>query len=162
MSISSIGNSIIDYSRNSSRQIEQQTRQESEEQQTEQAATVQASAQSAASSGAGTSGQLAGTLSEDEDSDQALINKANAGSALTQSELSRLKEADPVLYARAVKAEEAREELRVQMKQNPSEAKQAMRSAVSRNNDEGQELVRKALANEYSSFTSKYDLFEQS
>lgn len=81
---------------------------------------------------------------------------------MTQSELSRLKEADPALYASVVKAEQAREELRNQMKQNPSGAKQAVQSAIAQNNSEGQEVVRKALADEYSNFASKYDQLELS
>ena len=130
---------------------------------------AQAGAQTAAttetSSVAEASKQIAQMLttgeSDDSDtSDQALINKANAGSTLTSSELSRLKTADPALYAQVVKAQQAREELLSQMRQNPSSAKQAALSAMVQNNSEGQEITRKALADEYTNFAAKYDQVE--
>ena len=110
MSVSAIGSTDTDYSLYlSSRQIEQQK--ESAEQQAEQDGTVKQAKQSSASVAPKISG-LSNKTSDDEDSDQALINKAKAGSALTQSEMSRLKEVDPALYARL----QAREELRNQSK----------------------------------------------
>ncbi len=104
--------------------------------------------------------QLESASGDDDDGDQALINKANSGSALTQTELSRLKEADPALYASVVKAAQAREDLRAEMNQNPSGAKRAAQSAIAGNGGEGQEITRKALNAEYASFAAKYDQAE--
>ena len=108
MGINGIGGKDVDYSR-SSRLIEQQK--DGAEQQVKQSATTQQVKKSDASAASKISASSSKT-SDDEDSDQALINKAKAGSALTQSEMSRLKEVDPALYARL----QAREELRNQSK----------------------------------------------
>ncbi|MDR1376888.1 MAG: hypothetical protein LBJ22_05205 [Synergistaceae bacterium] len=48
------------------------------------------------------------TSGSDTSSDQTLINKANSGAELSSSELSTLKEIDPALYARVMKAQKAR------------------------------------------------------
>lgn len=168
MNISGIGSTGIDDTRYASRQEEPET--ESAEQQQE-AVTIQPSpqphpansneAQTAKSAVAAISKELAESLESSGDSDdsgdQALINKANGGSALTKSELSRLKEVDPGLYSRAVKAEKAREELRRQMQANPSGASREARSAIGRNDGEDRQLIRKALMDEYISFAAKYD-----
>ncbi len=184
MGISGVSSNGADYSKYN---IEQQTqKQEVEKLEAEQNTTVQkvaqpqesgakpesgssdqsgSPAQSALSAVSSASGQISQQLtsSEDEDDDeQALINKANSGSVLTASELSRLKEADPALYSRVVKADQAREELRNQMKQNPSGAGQAARTAIAKNNSENQDITRKALSDEYASFASKYDQIELS
>lgn len=172
MNISGVGNTGVDYTRYTSRQVEQEdTQRQAVEQQQERTVTVQQSAQSyAANSGstqtagsavANASAELAESLQSSEDTgNQSLINKANAGSVLTQSELSRLKEVDPGLYSRAVKAEKAREELRLQMKQNPSGASRSAHSAIARNDGENEEVIRKALADEYREFSGKYDQAE--
>jgi hypothetical protein len=98
--------------------------------------------------------------SSDTDTDQALITKANSGRALTESELSKLKQISPAVYARAMKAQKAREELRGQMDQNPSNATQIARAAISQNKPESKEtekLIDSALTAEYQDFISKHD-----
>lgn len=93
--------------------------------------------------------------SDEDDEDQAIINKANSGSELTSSELSRLKDADPALYSSAVKAKQARDELRAQMQQNPSGAERAAQNAIIKNQDDS--VSRQALEDEYLNFSAKYD-----
>ena len=107
MSISAIGSTDAANSLYSSWQIEKQQK-NGTEQQVEQSNTAQQakkSSTSVASKVSGLSNQAQKT-SDDEDSDQALINKAKAGSTLTQSEMTRLKEIDPALYARLQANEE--------------------------------------------------------
>jgi len=113
MSINAIGSMDAANSLNSFQQIEQQQK-DNTELQVEQSNTAQQTENSSAAVASKVSGLSNQTqvTSDDEDSDQALINKAKAGSTLTQSEMSRLKELDPALYARL----QAREELRNQSK----------------------------------------------
>lgn len=114
-----------------------------------------------ASAVASMSAQVAESLESSSDSDDstdsALISKANSGAALTQSELSRLKDLDSALYAQAVKAAKAREELSQQISKNLSAASQSMREAVAKNSGENQEVIRNALNDEYLSYAMKYD-----
>jgi len=109
MSISAIGSTDAVNSIYSFQQIEQQQK-DSTELQVEQSDTAQQTKESSASVASKVSGLSNQTqvTSDDEDSDQALINKAKAGITLTQSEMSRLKEVDPVLYARLQASEELR------------------------------------------------------
>jgi hypothetical protein len=98
--------------------------------------------------------------SDDTASNQALINKANSGSVLSASELSTLKQVDPALYARVMKAQKAREEARNQMSENPSNAARILKEALSKNtsgDDETKNLIDRALVDEYKNFASKYD-----
>jgi hypothetical protein len=98
--------------------------------------------------------------SSDTDTDQALITKANSGRALTESELSKLKQISPAVYARVTKAQKAREELRGQMDKNPSNATQIARTAIFKNKLESKDtekLIDRALAAEYEDFISKHD-----
>ncbi|MDR1875864.1 MAG: hypothetical protein LBQ90_12730 [Synergistaceae bacterium] len=96
----------------------------------------------------------------DTTSNQTLINKANSGSELSASELSTLRQVDPALYARVVKAQKAREEARSQMSETPSNAARVMKDVVSANaseDDETQNLIERATFDEYRSFASRYD-----
>lgn len=184
MNIGGIGNTGTDYSRYATRQLEQEAaQQESAEQQAEQAAVVQQSAQSQApETNTGNSGQAQTQASEaaaissgiaealttesddGETGNQTLINKANSGAELTQSELSALKDIDPALYAQAIKAKVAREDLRSQMSQRPASAMRTAHEAISKyldsEGEDTQSMVRKALSDEYKNFSSKYDQAE--
>jgi hypothetical protein len=126
------------------------------QQQTDSGSEVSADAAKAASADAGTAVVTAG----DTTGNQALISKANSGAELNESELSTLKQVDPALYARVVKAQKIRAEARNKMSENPSNSAQIMRDAVSQNtseDDETQNLIDRALVNEYKNFASKYD-----
>ena len=57
-------------------------------------------------------------------SDQDIIDKANSGAELSSSELSTLKQIDPALYARAMKARKAQSEPRSQSGESSSKAAQ--------------------------------------
>jgi hypothetical protein len=100
------------------------------------------------------------TTDDDSSSNQALISKANSGAALSSSELSTLKQVDPALYARVVKAQKARGDVRNQMSENPSNAAQIAKEAISKNiseNDDTKNLINRTLVDEYKNFASKYD-----
>ncbi|MDL2233948.1 hypothetical protein LJC63_10295 [Ruminococcaceae bacterium OttesenSCG-928-L11] len=183
MNIGGIGNTGVDYTKLTSRQLEQQeVQQESEAAQVQAAQTVQQKPQTSGSdsgNGSGTGGnpaaaaqtqtsataavsrQLAQTLttgSDSEESNTALINKANSGAELSQAELSQLKDLDFALYAQAVKAQKAREEVRAQMKQNPSHAASfADRAASQAVGQEDSAVALRAIADEYNQFAAKYD-----
>ncbi|MDR1978249.1 MAG: hypothetical protein LBQ42_05895 [Synergistaceae bacterium] len=105
-------------------------------------------------------GTTSSAAASDTSGNQALIDKANSGGVLSASELSTLKEIDPALYARVVKAQKAREEARNQMSENPSNAAQIAQDVSSKNaseDDDTQNLINRALADEYKNFASKYD-----
>jgi hypothetical protein len=96
----------------------------------------------------------------DTDTDQELIDKANSGKALTESELTKLKQVSPAVYSRVTKAQKTREELRGQMNENPSNAAQIARIAISQNKPESGEtekLIHNTLVDEYEDFVSKHD-----
>ncbi|MDR1916775.1 MAG: hypothetical protein LBQ58_09405 [Synergistaceae bacterium] len=100
-----------------------------------------------------------GTNSDAADN-QSLISKANSGVELSASELSTLKQVDPALYARVVKAQKAREEVRNQLSENPSNAAQIAKDAISKNtsgDEDTQNLIKRAIVDEYKNFASKYD-----
>jgi hypothetical protein len=102
---------------------------------------------------------VAGTNNDTTDN-QSLITKANSGVELSASELSTLKQVDPALYARVVKAQKAREGVRSQLTENPSNAAQITKDAISKNtsgDEETRNLIDRTLVDEYKNFASKYD-----
>jgi hypothetical protein len=120
--------------------------------QTSRVSVKATSANAAAASSRGTNGDTV--------SNQALISKANSGAELNASELQTLKQVDPVLYARVVKAQKAREEVRIQLSENPSNAVQIAQDAISKNtsgDEDTKNLINRALLNEYKNFASRYD-----
>jgi hypothetical protein len=179
MTIGGIGNTGIDYTKLTSRQLEQQeTQQESDEAQVQANVMVQqkaqpsgaqdntggsptySTAQTQTSAVAAAAQQIAESLESDsdsEDTNSALISKANSGMELTQAELSQLKSLDSALYAQALKAQKAREEVRAQMSRDPSSAagyaKQAIANAVQQDDSNAV----KAIMDEYTNFATKYD-----
>jgi hypothetical protein len=111
-------------------------------------------------SSAGTEAASSSETSDSSASSQALISKANSGAELSASELQALKQADPSLYARVVRAQKAREEVRAQIGENPSNAVQITQDAIARNvsGDENTRiLTNRAIFNEYKNFASKND-----
>jgi hypothetical protein len=125
------------------------------------------SAASAAATSAATGAVVqAATDGSDASGNQAIISKANSGAELTSSELSTLKQVDPALYARVVKAQKARVELRNKMGENTSNATQITKDAISKNNaeiaeaagdDDTKNLINRVLLDEYKNLASKYD-----
>lgn len=109
--------------------------------------------------------QLTTTTSSDDDDDasyQAIVNKVNSGQQLTSAELSTLQAKDAALYARAVRAQNAREELRSQIAENPSKAQQQARAAISSVSsamEQGEDLgaIHGALQDEYQQFAARFD-----
>jgi hypothetical protein len=101
------------------------------------------------------------SVAETDDSDyQTILAKANSGQQLSQSELTILREKNPAAYAKAVKTDTARQELRDEMEKSPSQAGQALRNALtslSNKNDEDGKAITKALNEEYNYFATKYD-----
>jgi|GEM_PF-1940147 len=181
MEISGVGSSQLDQYKYAVKQAESQvsSSQESDipEDSEGTAAKPVSSGTEAASSQAVSTSQPANTAAAlstastasttDSESDaayQAIVNKANSGQELTSSELSTLRSKDAALYAKAVRAQQAREELRKQMEANPSHASQSAHNAVasvstsaSKSDEDTQEITRRALNDEYRNFASKYD-----
>jgi hypothetical protein len=115
---------------------------------------------SAQASSVSTGAASSSEMNDSSDSNQALISKANSGAELSASELQALKQADPSLYARVVRAQKTREDVRAQIGENPSNAVQITQDAISRNvsGDENTRiLTNRAIFNEYKNFASKND-----
>lgn len=108
------------------------------------------------------------TTSEDDSAYQAILAKANSGQPLTSSELDVLRAKNPGLYAKAVQASSARQQLRTKMEENPAQAYSEARAAsaavsqAAASGDESLALVHRALQDEYQSFTRQYDHIELS
>lgn len=124
-----------------------------------QSQTVQAAESADTSSGSTTDSEY-----------QAILSKVNSGQTLTSSELSTLKAKNPSKYAQAVRAQNARNELRAQMEQNPSKAASTARQAIAEAGKDtptdllaaagggaDTEAVARALDDEYRQFAGKYD-----
>jgi len=179
MEISGVSSSQLDQYKYAVKQAESQVN-SSQEADTQEggesaAAKTALSGEEAASSQAVSTSQSASTAAaalstastSDSESDaayQAIVSKANSGQELTSSELSTLRSKDAALYAKAVRAQQAREELRSQMEANPSHASQSAHNAVasvstsaSKADEDTQEITRRALNDEYRNFASKYD-----
>jgi hypothetical protein len=91
---------------------------------------------------------------------QTILAKANSGQQLTNAELAILKEKNPAAYAKAMRIDTARQELRSQMEESPNQASHILGealSSLSAKNDEDRATLTKALTAEYNNFVSKHD-----
>lgn len=127
------------------------------------AENAQAAAQNTAAQNAAAQAAAQATSSANDSSYNTIVSKVNQGRQLTSAELALLKERDPALYARAMKASKARQSLQAKMEEDPNHAAQQAReaiSAVSRaaaGGDEDLAAVHRALSDEYLAFAARYD-----
>lgn len=106
-----------------------------------------------------TSTAVASTDSEEEDSAyQAIVAKADSGQTLTSAEMSQLQAKDPGRYQKALRNQEARQNLRSNMETDPNHATQAAWKAISSaNRQSGDSSLVSALNSEYAKFSRQYD-----
>ncbi|MDL2214548.1 hypothetical protein LJB76_03200 [Clostridia bacterium OttesenSCG-928-O13] len=138
---------------------------------TQQQAERDAAALQQAQSSVAASTEVTTTTTDDEDDAyQTIVQKADSGQTLTSAELSQLRAKDATRYSKALKAMEARQNLRSQMEKDPSHASKAAREAIAAvkaqdaatvGNAHGTganaSSVASALSDEYGSFARQYD-----